>query len=111
MGYALPEEAQCPAVHRTGTAQARVYPQIPNRAETAHRSGGVAVGFAFGIFFFRAFSGRIWDGKSMTDELVDRFPIDDLPERLMTNAAWLIPMALSMDRDRAAGFAVQEIAA
>jgi arylsulfatase A-like enzyme len=24
MGYALPEEAQCPAVHRTGTAQARV---------------------------------------------------------------------------------------
>ena len=47
----------------------------------------------------------------MTDELVDRFPIDDLPERLMTNAAWLIPMALSMDRDRAAGFAVQEIAA
>jgi 8-oxo-dGTP pyrophosphatase MutT (NUDIX family) len=68
-------------------------------------------GLGFQIFFFRAFSGMIWVGKSMTDELVDRFSIDDLPERLMTNATWLIPMALSMDLDRAAGFAVQEIAA
>ena len=68
-------------------------------------------GPGFRIFLFRAFSETIWSGKSMTDEVVDRFPIDDLPERIMTNAAWLIPMALSMDQDRAAGFVVQELAA
>src|ERR1039458_5254324 len=48
MGYALPEEAQPNAIHRTGTARTRIYSQVSNRGETAHRKGGVTVGFAFG---------------------------------------------------------------
>jgi hypothetical protein len=47
----------------------------------------------------------------MTEEIVDRFEVDDLPGTIMTNAEWLIPMALSIDRDRAARFLVQELAA
>ena len=68
-------------------------------------------GLGFRIFFFRAFSGAIWNAKTMTEEIVDRFDVDDLPGTIMTNAEWLIPMALSIDRDRAAGFLVQELAA
>jgi len=46
MGHALPEEAQSRPVQRAGSAQAGVRPQISNRGETAHTSGGVSFGFA-----------------------------------------------------------------
>ena len=46
MGHALPEEAQSLAVYRAGTAQTGVHPQVSNRGEAAHPSGGVSFGFA-----------------------------------------------------------------
>ena len=46
MGYALPEEAQRLAVHRTGTAQAGLHPQVSKRRETAYAAGGNPVGFS-----------------------------------------------------------------
>src|SRR5258707_426838 len=48
IGHGLPEEAQCVAVHRTGTAQAGVHRQVSNRRETAYGTGGDPIGFAVG---------------------------------------------------------------
>jgi hypothetical protein len=48
MGHALPEEAPARPVQRGGDAQTGVHPQVSNRGETAHSSGGVSFGFAIG---------------------------------------------------------------
>ena len=46
MVHALPEAAQSPPFQRVGFVQTGVHPQISNRRETAHPSGGVSFGFA-----------------------------------------------------------------
>jgi hypothetical protein len=46
MGHALPEEAQSRPVQRAGNAQAGFHPEVSNRRETAHPSGGDSFGFA-----------------------------------------------------------------
>jgi len=68
-------------------------------------------GLGFQVFFFRSFCGNTnpWP-SSMTDERVEWFSLENLPT-MLPNADWLIPMALSLERDRAKGFTVQEVAA
>lgn len=48
----------------------------------------------FTIYFFRAFSDDIFDVKTMEEEQVAIFNVNDLPENLIGNLSWLIPMAL-----------------
>jgi len=50
-------------------------------------------------------------GKN-SDELVRTYQLNELGSLpTVPNAKWLIPMALSMEHDRAASFFIQEIAA
>ncbi len=60
----------------------------------------VLSGSAFRVHFFRAFStGLLRSISTMTDEVVERFHLCDLPTTILPNLRWLIPMALSMDLD------------
>ena len=70
----------------------------------------VLTGEGFRVFFFRAFSPQAFEVRSRTDEMVLMFSVDAYHrQNLVTNAAWLIPMALSMDADKAAQFSIAEI--
>lgn len=59
------------------------------------------------IHFFFA-TGSIGDAEQCTDELPMILPVDDLPDSVIPNLRWLIPMALSMKRERADCFIVLE---
>ena len=103
-GKLEPGESAAAAMRREFVEETGV--DIPNWEQYAALSGA-----GFRVFFFRAFSTDIFRAKSMTDEIVDTFEVDELPGALLANATWLIPMALSMDEDKAAAFTVQEVAA
>lgn len=66
------------------------------------------------VHVFRAFSEEIWKVRSTTVEQVGIFSLDELTASGMPtipNVPWLILMALSMDKDRAYSFIVQEVLA
>ena len=54
-----------------------------------------------------------WDGKVFTNDVgeqISEWDIDDIPNiQLSNNAQWLIPMALSIRKDRARAFHIQEL--
>lgn len=61
------------------------------------------------IHFFWA-TGSISHALQLTDEHPQIYPISDLPETVIPNLRWLIPMALSMQQGETADrFEVQEI--
>lgn len=60
------------------------------------------------LHFFRAFSVKIYRAKSTTEEKVERCSTYALPVECIPNLRWLIPMALSMDREYAAAFSIVE---
>ncbi len=49
---------------------------------------------SYAVYFFRAFDDKSLMLKSTTDEYVFSCPLRNLPNELMDNIAWLIPMAL-----------------
>lgn len=59
------------------------------------------------IHFFFA-TGWVGDAEQCTDELPMILPVDDLPDNVIPNLRWLIPMALSMKHERADCFVVLE---
>lgn len=66
----------------------------------------------FAVHFFRAFSDleHIQAIRSETEEQVYLFHLDDLADLpTIPNLQWLIPMALSIDYDRAKMFTVNEV--
>lgn len=68
-------------------------------------------GDSWRVHFYRAFSDEAFSIKTVTDETVRLWPLDaTLGPDLMTNIPWLVRMALSMDRERAAAFDVREVA-
>jgi 8-oxo-dGTP diphosphatase len=74
----------------------------------------VLEGYSFRVHFYRRFvtSETLYQAKSMTDEEVRIVDVKDIPVlSTIPNLRWLIPMALSMDDDRAASFVVREVAA
>jgi len=46
------------------------------------------------IYFFVALSDDIYKAITVTDEPIRIFHVDSLPEKVMPNLRWLIPMAL-----------------
>lgn len=56
-------------------------------------------GEGFVIRFYRAFSDRIDDVRTVEAEEVSVHPVDTLPERVLHNLRWLIPMALDAKLD------------
>ena len=46
------------------------------------------------VYFFYAFSVKVFKTLSVTDEEVVLFSVDHLPKNIITNVRWLIPMAL-----------------
>ena len=72
----------------------------------------VLSGEGFQIHFFYACGVAARKVASPTDEVVRLYRLSELASLpLIPNARWLIPMALSMEADRAASFLIQEIAA
>ena len=59
------------------------------------------------IYFFYAF-GDVEHVSCMTDEPLFIFPVHSLPPEVLPNLRWLIPMALSMDHERASEFIIRE---
>jgi 8-oxo-dGTP diphosphatase len=51
-------------------------------------------GEGFVIHFYRAFSDRIDEARTVETEEVAIYPVDDLPKEVLHNLRWLIPMAL-----------------
>jgi 8-oxo-dGTP diphosphatase len=47
----------------------------------------------FEIYFFRAFSTKIWNVGTTTDEMISIVLADDLPGNVVPNLKWLVPMA------------------
>ena len=56
-------------------------------------------GEGFVIHFYRAFSNRIDDVRTIEAEEVSVHPVDALPETVLHNLRWLIPMALDEKLD------------
>lgn len=46
------------------------------------------------VRFFTATSGQVFDVRTTTDEYVDVISLASLPDNMMANLRWLIPMAL-----------------
>jgi 8-oxo-dGTP diphosphatase len=74
-------------------------------------------GQEFNVHFYRSFicGSQLHDVRTTTEEPVKVLPIRDvtyaLPKFIIPNLKWLIPMALSMDHDRADSFVVNEVIA
>lgn len=49
------------------------------------------------VHFFRAFTNTEDGIMSMTEEKVDWYSVNDLPDNVIPNLRWLIPMALDKD--------------
>jgi 8-oxo-dGTP diphosphatase len=64
---------------------------------------------AFRVHYFLCFSSAILNLETCTDEPVGVWPVNYLPETV-TNLRWLIEMALSMEKERAWRFEIQEVA-
>lgn len=61
------------------------------------------------VHFFSA-RGRIAKAKVLTDELPEIVPVAALPDDVIPNLRWLIPMALSMKLERGlSGFDIREV--
>lgn len=60
------------------------------------------------IHFFSS-TGTLGDVEQCTDEVPLILPIAELPNNVIPNLRWLIPMALSMKHDRADCFEVREL--
>lgn len=60
------------------------------------------------VYFFAAL-GRIAKAKPLTDEQPEIIPTATLPDDVIPNLRWLIPMALSMKYESVCGFDIQEI--
>jgi 8-oxo-dGTP pyrophosphatase MutT (NUDIX family) len=70
-------------------------------------------GDSWRVHCYRAFTKLLYEVgsdiiRSNTDEKVGVYRTDNLPYYVMPNLRWLIPMALSMDEDRAESFHIQE---
>jgi 8-oxo-dGTP diphosphatase len=62
------------------------------------------------VHFFWAVNGNASaECRSVTDENVGIYSTCCLPNHVMTNLPWLIPMALSMPKERAAEFDIREV--
>lgn len=59
------------------------------------------------VRFFYAF-GNPWECEPITDERPAVCYVDGLPENIIPNLRWLIPMALSMDREQCDEFIIHE---
>lgn len=59
------------------------------------------------VRFFYAI-GNPWQCEPTTDEKPAVCYVDALPENIIPNLRWLIPMALSMDRERCDEFIIRE---
>ena len=46
------------------------------------------------VHFYRANTQQVFHAKSMTEEQVCLFRLDNMPENILSNLTWLIPMAL-----------------
>lgn len=68
-------------------------------------------GSGFRVYFYRAFSDHLFDADSTTDEDVEVWFVAHLvnSDDLIPSLKWLVPMALSMDEDKACLFEVNEI--
>jgi 8-oxo-dGTP diphosphatase len=62
----------------------------------------------FQVHYFLCFSDAILNLETCTDEPVGLWPVDGLPETV-TNLRWLVQMALSMEKERAWRFEIQEV--
>ena len=49
------------------------------------------------VFFFKAFSNKIYNAKQTTDEPCGVYWAGDLPQNAISNLTWLIPMALDIN--------------
>lgn len=64
----------------------------------------------FIVYFFRAYNTRIAQVRTMEEEEVQCIGTDRIPNRVIPNLHWLIPMANSFEQgERAAAFKVTEI--
>lgn len=65
-------------------------------------------GRGWGVYFFYGKGGDRSGPPPIGREDIENFPIDELPD-VLPNLRWLIPMALSMEQDRAESFEIFEI--
>lgn len=65
-------------------------------------------GDGYQVDFFVAY-GKTWHCKAMTDEAIQGFKTSELPEDVIPNLRWLIPMAANMEEDSALGYTVEEV--
>jgi 8-oxo-dGTP diphosphatase len=63
------------------------------------------------IHFFSASPKDIWSAQSTTDEEVEICSVTELPNYVIPNLRWLIPMALSMKHESISGFDIREVSA
>jgi 8-oxo-dGTP diphosphatase len=59
------------------------------------------------VYFYWAI-GEVWACRKTTDEDIKVFRVEDLPENIIPNLRWLIPMALSIPDERCDGFVIRE---
>lgn len=66
-------------------------------------------GDGFRVHIFRGFTDCLSSALPRTDEFVAPWNVNYLPKQMISNSRWLIPMALSLDQDRAKAFEVTEV--
>ncbi len=52
--------------------------------------------------------GRPWDCRQTTDEKPIVANVTSLPDNIIPNISWLVPMALSIQKERCSGFMINE---